>query len=74
MTSVRFHVFRLLHRVMYPLIACIPIFLVSAVSGCAFEFTPEPIPPAFPSQDIPLPVSGYEFEFEPILWNDGSDI
>jgi len=53
---------------------CIPLLLVGALSGCAFDFTPEPIPPAFPAQNSALPVSGYEFEFEPILWNDGSDI
>lgn len=73
MTSVGFHVPTLLPRRVHTLIACIPLLLVGALGGCAFEFTPEPIPPAFPAQDSALPVSGYEFEFEPILWNDGSD-
>ena len=74
MTGLGSYVNRLLHRVIRPIIACIPLLLLGALSGCAFEFTPEPIPPAFPSHNLALPVSGYEFEFEPILWNDGGDI
>ncbi len=74
MTGLGSYVNRLLHRVIRPIIACIPLLLLGALSGCAFEFTPEPIPPAFPSHNLALPVSGYEFEFAPILWNDGGDI
>ena len=40
-----------------------------ALSGCAINFTPEPIPQPFP-QDAPLPVSGFELDYEPELWND----
>ena len=40
-----------------------------ALSGCAINFTPEPIPQPFP-QDAPLPVSGFELDYEPALWND----
>lgn len=73
-TRVGFHVRSLQPRLVHPLMVCIPLLLVGALTGCAFEFTPEPIPPAFPAQSNALPVSGYEFEFEPILWNDGKDI
>ena len=72
--SMRLHINRFLPRVIHPLLACFPVLLVGALSGCAFEFTPEPIPPAFPPQHAALPVSGYEFDFEPILWNDGGEI
>ena len=40
-----------------------------AQSGCAIDFTPEPIPQPFP-QNAPLPVSGFELDYEPELWND----
>jgi len=56
---------------------CAAILLVAAsgsLSGCEFQFTPEPIPPAFPSGESPLPTSGYELEYAPELWNDGSEV
>lgn len=42
--------------------------------GCAFEFTPSPIPPAFPTQSQLLPVSGFELNYEPSLWNDQGNV
>lgn len=41
-----------------------------AVSGCNINFNPKPIPQPFPSQGA-LPVSGFEHEYDPGLWNDG---
>jgi hypothetical protein len=41
-----------------------------ALSGCDIQFTPEPIPQPFPDQNAPLPVSGFELNYEPALWND----
>ena len=40
-----------------------------ALSGCAINFTPQPIPQPFP-QNAPLPVSRFELDYEPDLWND----
>lgn len=36
------------------------------VGGCAVEFEPEPISPAFPSGTGPLPTSGFEVEFSEV--------
>jgi len=41
-----------------------------ALGGCGIQFTPEPIPEPFPDQSVPLPVSGFELNYEPALWND----
>ncbi len=48
--------------------------ITSTVSGCAVEFTPEPIPQAFPEQPEVLPLSGYELQYEADMWNDGGRI
>lgn len=50
-------------------VALLVLSLLAA--ACAFEFEPEPIPPAFPSDLGQLPISGFEVEFDPNLWNDG---
>ena len=50
-------------------------FLLSLILvGCAFEFTPSPIPPAFPTQSQLLPVSGFELNYEPSLWNKQGNV
>jgi hypothetical protein len=41
-----------------------------ALAGCAINFTPEPIPQPFPDQGTPMPVSGFELNYEPAVWND----
>jgi len=56
---------------------CAANLLVAAavsLSGCEIQFTPEPIPLAFPSGEAPLPSSGYELEYVPELWNDGGEV
>lgn len=53
---------------------CALLTIAGTVSGCEVEFTPEPIPQAFPAQADLLPVSGYELQYEPDMWNDGGRI
>lgn len=53
------------------LIYCLVSFILV---GCAFDFTPSPIPPAFPTQAKLLPVSGFELNYEPSLWNDQGNV